>query len=313
MSAPIAGPAMLSDFSGYLNPDQSAPIFERARRESAVQTLARRVPLGPNGQSIPVVAGRPTAGWVEEGAQKPITSGAMEVKTMTPRKIAGIFVMSAEVVRANPGNYAQTMRDEMAAAFATAFDSAALHGTASPFTTNVDQTPHSVALASEGAWTSLNEGLSLLVNDRTEPYPQGRRLTGFAFDTTAEPVLNGALDSAGRPLFVDTPLTETNPTVRPGRVMGRTSVVAEGVGTDGVGGILGYGGDWDQIVWGSVGGISFSVSTEATLPIGPNGEMVSLWGSNLVGVLAEAEYGLLVNDTRSFVKYTNGAPDGGGV
>ena len=36
-----------------------------------------------------------------------------------------------------------------------------------------------------------------------------------------------------------------------------------------------------------------------------NGSLVSLFEHNLVAVLAEAEYGFLVNDTAAFVELTN--------
>src|SRR5690606_25196400 len=115
------------DFSGFLNPAQAGPIFERAARTSVVQRLVRQIPLGGNGVSVPVVTGRPSAGWVDEGGRKPASSGSLDLKTMTPKKLAAILVVSAEVVRANPGNYINTMRNSLAEAFAIAFDYAALH------------------------------------------------------------------------------------------------------------------------------------------------------------------------------------------
>ena len=105
-----------------------------------MQRLARQIPLGINGQSIPVVTGNLTAGWVAEGAQKPASAGTMALKTMDPKKLAVIAVVSAEVVRANPGDYMNFIRDDVARAFAVAFDAAALHGTSTPFSTYVDQT-----------------------------------------------------------------------------------------------------------------------------------------------------------------------------
>ena len=54
---------------------------------------------------------------------------------------------------------------------------------------------------------------------------------------------------------------------------------------------------------GVVGGISYRISTEASVTI--NGSLVSLFEHNLVAVLAEAEYGWLVNDTAAFVELTN--------
>lgn len=70
---------------------------------------------------------------------------------------------------------------------------------------------------------------------------------------------------------------------------------------------VGYMGDFTQIVWGQVGGLSFDVTDQATLNLGtfaaPN--FVSLWQHNMVAVRVEAEYGLLVNDKDAFVKLTN--------
>lgn len=301
--------------ASFLPPEQSAPIFERAARMSVVQQLVRQVPLGANGKAIPVVTGRLTAGWVAEGGQKPASQGTVGLKTITPQKLAVIAVVSAEVVRANPANYMLLLREQVAEAFAIGFDNAALHdmgpdGTAGagPFPTFIDQTTKAVeigtaAQASGGVHADLVAGMSLLVNDK-------KRLTGFALDDRIEPTLFGAVDTTGRPLYVDLPTDETSSTLaRPGRLLNRPSYMGEGVGTEIVagtpntGGIRAYGGDWSQAAWGVVGGISFDTSTEATVTI--NGALVSLFENNLVAIRAEAEYGFLVNDTAAFVKYAN--------
>lgn len=288
-----------SDFSGLLNPEQSAPIFERAARESVVQRLGTRVPLGANGVAIPVVTGKPQASWVSEGGQKPVEKGSMALRTIKPQKLATIMVVSAEVVRANPGGFMEVMRGKVGESFAAAFDDATLHGTATPFATFVDETSKSVELgttaqAGGGVYGDLVAGMKLLVDD-------GKRLSGFAFDDRAEPVLLAGTDTTGRPLFIDSPLEETTSVVRPGRLIGRPAYLGEGV--KGASTSLGYGGDWTQVAWGVVGGIAYKVSTEATVTI--NGVLTSLFEHNLVAVLAEAEYGFVCNDTAAFVKYVN--------
>jgi HK97 family phage major capsid protein len=297
----ITAATVTGDFSGFLNADQSGPIFDEAYRTSVVQQLTRRVPLGINGQEIPITTSKPVAGWVAEAGQKPASKGAMSLKTMTPKKLAAIAVVSAEVVRANPGGYVNELRPQLAEAFAVAFDSAALHGTSTPFTTFIDQTTQTdieigTATAAQGSvHTDINNGLKALVDD-------GKRLTGFAFDVVAEPLFNAAVDTTGRPLFIDSPLVETAETVRAGRILGRPAFLGEGVAS---GTIVGYGGDWTQAAWGVVGGISYDVSTEATVTI--NGELTSLWEHNLLAVRAEAEYGWLVNDVDAFVTFINAA------
>lgn len=297
----ITAATVTGDFSGFLDPEQSGPIFDEARRASVVQQLVRQVPLGINGQEIPITTSKPVAGWVAEAGQKPASKGAMALKTMTPKKLAAIAVVSAEVVRANPGGYVDSLRPDLAEAFAIAFDSAALHGTSTPFTTFIDQTTQTdieigTAAASAGSvHADINAGLKALVDD-------GKRLTGFAFDSVAEPLFNAAVDTTGRPLFIDSPLVETAETVRAGRILGRPAFMGDGVAS---GTIVGYGGDWKQAAWGVVGGITYDVSTEATVTI--NDELTSLWEHNLLAVRAEAEYGWLVNDVDAFVTYINAA------
>lgn len=287
-----------SDFDAkFLPPEIAGPIFEEAARMSVVQRLSPQVPLSLNGKAVPVVTGKISAGWVDEGGQKPASSGSVSLKTLAPKKLATIAVVSSEVVRSNPANYMTLIRSQVAEAFAVAFDAAALHGTSTPFGTYIDQTTKEVALGTAtqtngGVHKDIVDGLEALVDD-------GKRLTGFALDDIVEPILLGATDSTGRPIYIDTPLDETTTAARPGRLLGRPSFMGEGVGA---GEIVGYGGNWSQTAWGVVGGIRYSVSTEATVTI--DNSLVSLFEHNLVAVLAEAEYGWLANDVESFVKYT---------
>src|SRR5690606_26498737 len=204
-------------------------------------------------------------------------------------------------------------------AFALAFDAAALYdlgpdGTAGggPFSTYLAQTTKAVDLAGASSGTANTHtrvvaGLKALVDD-------GKRLNGFAFDDVVEPDFLTALDTTGRPLYVETPLAETTSVVRPGRLIGRPSFMSDHIAeptptTASTKYTVGWGGDWSQAVWGAVGGISYDVSTEATVTI--NGQLVSLWEHNLVAIRAEAEYGFLVNDPEAFVKYQYTTPAGG--
>jgi len=289
-----------SDFSGFLRPEISQAYFSETRKRSTVQQLAREIPLGINGQAIPVSTVKAAAGWVSEGGQKPTTESGLALKTVQPQKIAAISVVSAEVVRANPGNFMQILRDDIAEAMAVAFDNAVLHGTGSPFGENLAATTKSVALGTAagtagGVYADVVAGLQALVDD-------SKKLTGFALDRAAEPILLSGVDGNGRPLFVETPLAETTTAVTPGRLIGRPAMLGDNVKS---GNVVGWGGDWSQIVWGAVGGISYKVSTEAPVTIG--GTLVSLFENNLVAILAEAEYGCLINDVEAFVKYTSGS------
>lgn len=297
-------PTTTSEFAGFIKPSEAGDIFAEARRSSVAQQLARKIPIGANGVEIAYTTSKPTAAWVAEGGKKPTTAGGKGLRTIKPHKIAAISVVSAETVRANPGGYINDLYQDIAEAFALAFDAAALHGTNSPFGSgnNISATTKSVALgtataANGGIFADVNAGLSLLVND-------GKRLTGTAWDAIAEPLFNGSVDANGRPLFIDSPTVETAEVVRAGRLLGRPSYIGEGVAA---GTVVGFGGNWSKAVWGVVGGITYDVSTQATVTL--DGELVSLFENNLVAIRAEAEYGWDVDDVASFVKFTE--PTGG--
>lgn len=295
----VQNPMKTSEFSGFLKPELAEPYFEDAAKSSIVQQLVRRVPLGANGIEVPVVTSKPKAKWVSEGERKPSSSAALGLKTMKPHKIAVIIPVSAEIVRANPGGIMEMIRPQIAEAFALEFDSATLHGTDSPF--GADQhlaaTTKAVVLGTAaadkgGLYADLNAGLALLSAEK-------KRLTGFVFDSTTEHLFNGAVDANGRPLFADSPHVDNSATVRLGRALGRPSVMGETVAS---GNVVGFGGNFSKAVWGTVGGITYDVSTQASVTI--NGELVSLWENNLVALRVEAEYGWLLHDKDAFVKYT---------
>ena len=300
----------LADFSGFIPKERAQAYFDEARKSSIVQQLVRQIPLGASGVEIPYSTAKAAAGWVSEAGQKPTTESAMALATITPKKLAAISVVSAEVVRANPANYMEILRADIAEAFAIAFDAAAIHGTNTPFgansyiaaTTRDKVEVGTTATTAGGVFGDLNLVLKELVDN-------SKRLTGFAFDRKAEPVLNGATDSIGRPLFINGALTDVASVITPGQVMGRPAYLGDGIATDIVagtpntGGIIGFGGDWSKAVWGVVGGITYDVSTEATVTLGT--DLVSLWEHNLVAIRAEAEYGWLLQDKDAFVAITN--------
>lgn len=293
-------------FAGYLDPEQAQDYFAETEKTSIVQQFARKVPMGTTGQKIPHWVGDVSASWIGEGDMKPITKGNMTSQTIAPHKIATIFVASAETVRANPANYLGTMRTKVATAFAMAFDNAALYGINSPFPTSIDDTSKTVSLADPGgagvsdltAYDALAvNGLSLLVND-------GKKWTHTLLDDTAEPILNGAKDLNGRPLFIESTYGEASSPFRMGRVVSRPTIISDHVAN---GNIVGFAGDFSQIIWGQVGGLSFDVTDQATLNLGTpaSPSFVSLWQHNLVAVRVEAEYAMHVNDPEAFVRLTD--------
>jgi HK97 family phage major capsid protein len=271
-----------------MSPEQAAPIFDEAIRQSVIMRLARQVPLGLSGQVIPVTTSKPTAFWTAEGTVKGGTDMAKEGIMLEPKKLAAIVTMSQEVYRANPAGFVDSVQAELAGAFAAAMDAAAVHGVNSPFDVSLSDTLNTITLGTGATvYEDIVAGLGLLAAD-------GKKLNGFAFDLAAEPELLMAVDSSGRPMIQASAAEALY-----GTLLGRPLYIEEGIGSAA---IAGFGGDWSKAVWGSVNsGIQYKVSTEGTVTI--NGELVSLFENNLVAILAEAEYGFAVADADHFVAY----------
>lgn len=299
----ITAAKKLADFSGFIKPELAGPIFNEAAKGSAAMSLIRKVPLGASGQAFPIVTSKPTANWTAEGAQKHTTEAGLGLVKMEPKKLTAIAVASQEVIRANPGGYSETLAGLLADAFARAFDLAVFHdkggdgnGT-SPFETTLAATTKSVTLGA-AAGTNTYDDLVKAMALNLQGTPK-KQVTGFAFDTGFEIDLLNAKDTAGRPLFAEAAYTGAVPALRSGSVLGRTTYMHENVGLDKT---VGFAGDWTKAAWGTVGGITMDLSTEATVTIG--GQLVSLYENNLVAIRAEAEYGFALADKDAFVKVT---------
>ncbi len=283
----------------------SESIFEDVAKESVVQKLARRVNLPDSGTMIPITTEKPKAGWVTEGQRKPTTNAAQSFVNMDRKKLSAIIVFSMEYVRSDPSKLYANIRPQLQEAFATAFDLAAIHGkahdnSAGPFPSYLAQTAKAVELGSTaqangGTYGDIVAGLKLLTDDR-------KRLNGFAVDPMAEPVLLASVDLQGRPIWVDAPVTDTVSN----RLLGRPAGISEGVAgeiNDAATDLRILGGDWSKAAYGVGANITYTVSREATVTI--DGTLTSLWENNLVAMLAEAEYGFVVGDVDSFVRYTD--------
>ena len=297
----ITAAKKLADFNGFIKPELAGPIFDEAAKGSAAMSLIRKVPLGASGQAFPIVTSKPTANWTAEGTKKHTTEAGLGRVKMEPKKLTAIAVASQEVVRANPGGYSETLQVLLAEAFARAFDLAVFHnkggdGTGtSPFETTLAATTKTLNLgATAGANTYDDIVKAMSLNLQGTPKKQ---VTGFAFDTGFEIDLLNTKDTTGNPLFAEAAYTGVVPALRSGSILGRPTYMHENVGE---GKTVGFAGDWSKCAWGTVGGIAMDISTEASVTI--NGELVSLYENNLVGIRAEAEYGFTVADKDAFVK-----------
>ena len=308
-------PLKLSDVNDALLPRTLAgPIFEKSVEQSAIMTLARRAPLAIDATtSIPVPLDVPTADWVGQAAAKPLSSGGVAVKQMTPKKIAVLIPVAEEVAMTNAGGLWTQLQNDLPTAFARAFDHAAIHGKSmrgatGPFEDYLAATSNTIELGTAtqtngGIWADLVNGMALVVDEDWD-------FTGTAADPRLKPQLMLATDANGRPIFVDTTTPGVNQAAA-GTLIGEPLAYSRGVSgkqrrqsTSTDSGLRAVGGDWSQAAFGVGMDITVRISKEATY-VDEEGAVHSAFQENLVLLLAEAFYGYVQGDADAFVTYTS--------
>jgi len=227
-----------------LPPTITGPIFRKATESSAVQQLARRVPLAVNAQTaVPVPMDIPEADWVGEGGAKPTGGAAVGVKTMTGKKVALLLPVSQEVAMTNAAGLYEQLQQDLPTALARAFDYAAIHGksrktgNAGPFADYLAMTGNSVELGTAaqdagGMYTDLVNG-EKLVSDNLYDF------SGWAADPRLRPTLKLQTDTLGRPIWVNDPTLGMNG----GQLIGYNAFYNRGVS-----GKYRYSGDKVQVI-----------------------------------------------------------------
>lgn len=287
----------------------SADIWGETLESSAVMQLARQVRLPGSGVTIQTITGDAEANWVNETDHKPVSRATLGKKGMTPYKLAVIEPFSKEFLRDVPALYAE-LRRRLPFALAKKFDSTVFAGTAPG--SNFDVLSDATAVAIKPG-TGANTTYKGLVAADTAVSAAGGQISGWALAPQARQYLLGAVDSQNRPLFLDTPSSSG----RGMSLLGAPTVQSKAVYSAGTPNQIGFAGDWDEALFGTVEGIEVSFSDSAAIEDGtkeyavgtetveiPN--ILSLWGRNMVALRAEIEVGFIVRDKANFVRLTDG-------
>jgi HK97 family phage major capsid protein len=302
-----------TNVADLLPKDVSQEIQAKMVEASVVQRLARRVSVPGYGLTIPVISGEPTADWVDETAEKPVSRHTLNKLVLTPKKLAVIEPFSDEFRRDLPGLYAELAR-RLPSSLATAFDAAAIAGNRAQIGSFYD----------EGEAAATNADLQTL--DATDTYgdllaaitkvaTNGYEANGIAVSPAGEALVMGAVATTGVPLFLPSAMDSAHVGSIFGRPVYRSrnvkfAAVDADIDADGSGGgttevdsLYGIVGQWDQAIWGTVEGVKVSFSDQATLTDG--GGTINLWQQNMFAVRAEVEIGFVVADPKAFVFLTD--------
>lgn len=286
--------------------DVSAEIMQKVQEQSAIMRLARRVTLPGRGLTIPVISGDPTAAWVAETDEKPVSKPTLSTKLMEGYMLSVIVPFSNQFRRDARALY-DALVSRLPGALALMFDQTVIGATAKPGA-NFDNFAGCTAqsLIKAGSHTAY-DGLVAAFSDIAE---QGYALDGIALSPAAQGILLAAVDSDGRPLFINSTADGV-----PARILGVPTYSARGVyasgqaaagSSSGTPASIGIAGDWSQAMYGTVEDVQVSISDQATLTSGTT--TINLWQRNMFAVRAEIEVGFRAA-TAAFNVLTGAVPE----
>lgn len=308
----MAGVDINRSTSGVVLPKEvSSEIWATTQEASAVMQLARQITLPGPGVTIPIITGDAEADWVSETDEKPVSRSTFGSKDITPYKLAVIEPFSNEFRRDLPALYAEVAR-RAPGAIAKKFD-ATVFGTSAPGS-NFDTLGGATAVAlGPGSGVTKNTYAGL-VEAYTDVANADGTLSGWALSSQAKGLLLGQVDTTGRPLLLDS--IQGGSAVP--QLLGEPVSYSRGVYAAGSPATIGFAGDWQSAVWGTVEGIKIDISnqasiTDGTITVNTSGSdtveipnVINLWQRNMFALLIEVEIGFRVRDLARFVKLTNG-------
>ena len=272
-----------------LPPDVSREILAKTQTDSAVMKLARQINLPGRGAAIQAVTSEPTAAWVDETDEKPVSRPGLATSVMQPYKLAVIVPFSNEFRRDADFLY-EALVDRLPLALATKFDNTIV-GTTAPGS-------NFTVLGSAQAQEIGTNAYAGLVAAEQDIAANGGDLNGFALAPAGKGALLASTDENGRPLFVNSAAEGAIP-----YIFGAPVVMSKGV-ADANNDIVGIAGDWTQAMYGTVEGVKIDISDQATLTDGD--DTINLFQRNMFAVRAEIELGFVADaDCFNLLKVTS--------
>lgn len=256
----------------------SNEFIELVRQKTVVDKLAAQMRQVPFNVKIPQQTAAGTVGWVGEAQMKPVGNPEFANVTMTFAKIAGIVLLSDELIRFSNPKADSLVRDDLVETTAQFidqqfFDPAKAEAPESPASVLNGVTPvTSTGVTADAIEKDMNTLIAQMVD-------AGISLEGayWVMGETRAMTISGLRDPLGRPFFDGMTLTGS-------RTLKGLPVVTSGAAADKIVLIVP-----SQILLADDGQVDFSVSNEATINMGtaqaPN--LVNLFQNNLTAIRGE--------------------------
>ena len=276
----------------------SSEIWQKAQETSAVMQLATAIDLPGNGLSIPVITGDPTAEWVTEGSDKPVSQGSLSVKQMRAYTLAVIVPFSNQF-RDDYSSLYNELVNRIPGVLANKFDRTAFGFDTAPGD-NFDTlaSANSVAVGVTGA-----KVYDAFVDLDAKVAAGGGQVNGYAVSPQGRALVLKAKDSNGRPLFSSAAGDSTL-----NQILGVPAYGTRAAYNAGTPNVVGFAGDWTGARYGMVNDLTISISDQATLTVAGDNDATTtlpLWQRNMFAVRAEFRAGFVVRDVADFAKLTD--------
>jgi HK97 family phage major capsid protein len=283
-----------------LPPSISSEIWSNVLEASAVMQAANTIALPGPGLTIPMITGEPTANWVLETEEKPVSRGTVSSKSMTPYTIAVIVPFSNQFKRDASGLYGALVQ-RLPAALARKFDRTVFGVDAVPGS-GFDTLAAAPALTVDSTGT-FGDVLAVLGAVATA----GFDVTDWIVNQELYSLLLTAVDPQGRQFFT---ANQAPSGVLASSILGanvlKTKTPFKSSTT--LADDTGIAGDWKGAAFvGTVEGVTVSITDTATINDG--GTQLNLWQRNMFAVRAEIELGFIYRDINAFVRVQNPTVD----
>ena len=225
----------------YLPKEIASEIWAQTQEDSIVMQLAQYMPLPGQGASIPIISGDPVANWVGETNIKPVSRPTLDNKAIQGYTLATIVPFSNQFRRDLDSLYNACVQ-RLPGVLAAKFDATIFGPSTGAPGANFDTL---------GAATSVSIATNTyqaLVTAKGSVATAGGYLNGWAIAPQGEIILLGAVDTVGRPLFINSVTTEG----AVGSILAAPAHIRRAAYVAGTPPVVGFGGDWSKSSVGSV-------------------------------------------------------------
>lgn len=202
-----------ADGIGGILPEQYGPlVVEPVTRQSVAMQVSTVLATGQHTMNIPRVTEDPSAAWVAEGGEITADDGALAELSVTPRKVAGLTIVSRELADDSTPGALKIVGDGLARSIADQVDRAFFGALAAPAPSGLESLTGVTTITGPTAWEDLDPFAAAI----SAAEGHGAVITSFVANPADALALSQLKESTGsrRPLLGSDPTAPTRRVVQ---------------------------------------------------------------------------------------------------